>query len=79
MGMKMILEGCYTVKTRDRIGGTIRTDVYQFESGIFQAFSTYAQDKEEEYVGFAESFDNKEAIKLSRMDLRRDWKEEQSN
>lgn len=68
-----ISESFYRTKTRDRIGGTINTNVY-LEKGIFKAYSYYWQDEEEEIVGFAESYNDEEAVKLSRKDLRREWK-----
>ena len=73
MEIKLVLEECYFVKSSDRIAGTVRTDVYKHENGIFQAFSSHAQDKEEEFVGFGESYDDKTAIRLSRKSLRKEW------
>ena len=73
MEIKLVLEECYQVKSIDRIGGTVRTDVYKHESGIFQAFSHYEQDIEEEFIGAGESYDDEEAILLSRKSLRKDW------
>lgn len=75
MEIKLVLAECYYIRSRDRIGGTVRTDVYKHENGIFQAFSSYAQDKEEEFVGFGENHDDKIAIDLSRKGLRKAWKE----
>lgn len=73
MQVNVLSNGFYVVKTRDRIGGTLRTDVYKLENGVFQAFSHYMRDIDEETIGFAESFNAKEAIRLSRRDLRMKW------
>ncbi len=70
MQINVLSDGFYVVKTRDRIGGTLSTDLYELENGIFQAFSHYMRDLDEETIGFAESFYAKEAIRLSRRDLR---------
>ncbi|MCQ6275808.1 hypothetical protein JMM81_12685 [Bacillus sp. V3B] len=75
MEIKLIIEECYYVKTRDRIGETVRTNVFKHENGIYQAFSNYIFDKEEEYIGLGESYDEKEALRLSREALIKDWKE----
>jgi hypothetical protein len=66
----------YYVKTRDRVGGTVRTDVFQQENGTFEAYYFYAQDEDESIVGFAESMDDLAAIKSSRKNLRKEWKVE---
>jgi len=73
MEIKLVVDECYFVKSRDKIGGTIRTDVFKYEEGIYKAFSHYTRDKDEDFVGFGESYDDKEAIKLSRIALRKDW------
>ncbi|MBB6445075.1 hypothetical protein [Bacillus benzoevorans] len=73
MEVNVVSNGFHIVKTRDQIGGTLRTDVFELDTGRFQAFSNYIQDKEEEIIGFAESFNAKEAIRLSRKDLRKQW------
>lgn len=65
----------YYVKTRDKVGGTIRSDVYTLEDGMFRAYSTYWQDEDEEFVGVGESDDEQLAIRLSRKDLRKEWLE----
>lgn len=69
----------YFVKSRDRIGGTIRTDVFKLESDIYQAYSFYSQDKDEAIAGFGESDNDKIAIELSKQDLRKEWKAEYPN
>lgn len=69
-----VSESYYYTKTRDRIGGTIRTSVFRQENGTFQAFSSYFQDEDEEVVGYCESDDDKKAVSLSRKDLRKLWK-----
>lgn len=76
MQVKVAVNGYQMVKTRDRIGGTLKTAVYELENGRFKAFSNYIQDMEEEIIGFAESYTAKEAIRLSRKELRRKWQTE---
>ncbi|MEC1524479.1 hypothetical protein P9D43_20970 [Neobacillus niacini] len=71
-----ITESFYWVKTRDKIGGTIRTNVYKQDNGIFEAYSYYWQDEDEAIVGFSESYDDEQAIKWSRKELRKEWKSE---
>jgi hypothetical protein len=71
-----ITERHYHVKTRDRIGGTIRTNVFRNDDGLYEAYSHYWQDEDEAIVGFSESFDDEQAIKQSRKDLRKEWKAE---
>ncbi|MEH7255067.1 hypothetical protein V7111_23430 [Neobacillus niacini] len=75
MEKRQISESFYQVKSRDRVGGTIRTDVFRLESGIFEAFSSYRQDQDGSIVGFATSFDDEYAILQSRKALRKEWKE----
>lgn len=72
----IITDDYYYTKTRDRIGGTIRTNVFK-NNGIYEAFSIYWQDKEEEIVGYAKAYDDEQAAKQSRKNLRKEWKEEQ--
>ena len=50
MGIRLISENCYSVKTRNKNGEMLRTDVYQFENGVFQAYSFYANDEDEVIV-----------------------------
>lgn len=76
MEKRQIIEDYYYVKTRDRIGGTLRTDIFKLDSGIFRAYSFYAQDEDEAIVGIGESDNEEKAVKLSRKDLRREWKVE---
>lgn len=73
----MVSESFYHAKTRDRIGGTIVTDVFKQENGTFQAYSSYWQDEDEAVMGYGESYDDEQAVKLSRKALRKEWKEEQ--
>lgn len=73
MQHNILFNGFYAVKTRDQIGGTLRTEVYELDNGIVQTFSHYMRDLDEETIGFAESFNVKEAIRLSRRDLRKKW------
>lgn len=70
-----VTEDYYYTKTRDLIGGTIRTSVFRQENGAFQAFSSYFRDEDEEVVGYYESYDDEKAVSLSRKDLRKLWKE----
>nr|WP_295974335.1 hypothetical protein [uncultured Bacillus sp.] len=76
MQVQVVLNGYHIIKTRDRIGGTLITNLFELENGVFQAFSHYSQDKDEEFTGFSESCNTKEAIRLSRRDLRKKWVEE---
>ncbi|MDQ6601035.1 hypothetical protein [Bacillus salipaludis] len=66
----------YYAQTRDRVGGTIRTDVFLQENGFLKAYSSYWQDQDEEIVGYAESYDDEQAVLLSMKDLRKEWIEE---
>jgi hypothetical protein len=75
MEKRQITENFYIVKTRDRIGETIRTNVYGME-GHFEAYSCYMQDEDEAIVGFAECNNDEEAVKRSRKELRKEWKAE---
>ncbi|MBS4195799.1 hypothetical protein [Lederbergia citri] len=74
MEKHIIDDDYYYTKTRDRIGGTIRTDVFK-KNGVYKAFSSYWQDKDEEIVGWGESSDDIEAGRLSRKELRKEWRE----
>jgi hypothetical protein len=77
MEKRQITDNFYYVKTRDRVGGTVRTNVY-LKDGLFEAYSFYMQDEDEAIVGFAESNNDDEAVKRSRKELRKEWKEEQA-
>lgn len=70
-----VFENYFAAKTRDRIGGTIHTSVFKKENGIFHSYSSYWQDENEKIVGFAESSDEEQAVKQSRKNLRKEWKE----
>ncbi|CRK83001.1 hypothetical protein [Neobacillus massiliamazoniensis] len=74
MEKHQISDSFYYARTRDRVGGTIRTEVFKLENGIFKAFSSYSQDEDEKIVGFAQSCNDEEAVKLSRKALRKEWK-----
>ncbi|KYD11442.1 hypothetical protein B4102_2170 [Heyndrickxia sporothermodurans] len=65
------------LKTKDRIGGTLKTEVYRYNNEVYKAFSHYARDKDMVIVGYGESDSEEIAVKLSRKDLRKEWKEEQ--
>jgi hypothetical protein len=73
----MVSNEYYHTKTRDRIGGTVKTNVFLQENGLYGAYSFYWQDEDEKIVGYAENFNDERAVMLSRKDLRREWKEEQ--
>jgi hypothetical protein len=49
--------------------------VYEKE-GLFEAYSFYMQDEDGAIVGFAESNNDEAAVKCSRKELRKEWKEE---
>lgn len=75
MEIKLMIEECkLDIKSEDRFGGTVRMDVFKHENGIYQAISHYIFDKEENYIGLGEGYDEKEAIRLSREALVKDWK-----
>jgi hypothetical protein len=73
-----ITDKYFYVRTRDRIGGTVRTDIFLQEDGLHRAYSTYWQDEDERYVGFGESDDPKVAIRLSRKELQKEWIEKEN-
>jgi hypothetical protein len=79
MEKRQISESYYFVKTRDRVGGTIRTNVFTLENGSYIAYSSYAADEDGQIVGAGESTNDETAIKLSRKDLRKEWKAEKLN
>lgn len=72
MKKKYISETFFYTKTRDRIGGTIRTEVF-FEDGLYKAYSQYWQDQDDQAIGFAESTDEEKSVKQSRKSLRKEW------
>lgn len=74
----LISPNFYYTKTRDRIGGTVRTDVFRTKDNFYQAYSYYHQDEDQIITGYFESFDEVEAIKRSRKDLRKVWLEYQT-
>ena len=49
----------YYVTSRDRIGGTVRTEIFWKNNGLYQAYSSYAQDMDEEVIGYWENEDDK--------------------
>ena len=73
MGIRLISENCFSVNTRNRNGEVLRTDVYQFENGVFQAYSFYGNDENEVITGYGEDYNDKIAIDFSRKNLRK-WK-----
>jgi hypothetical protein len=62
-------------KTRDKIGGTIRTDLFTFEDNTYTAYSFYWQDEDEECVAEASGDNPDKVVKQSRKNLRKDWRE----
>jgi hypothetical protein len=62
----------YYIKTKDEIGETIKTAVFQLENGVFYAYSCYDQNRDKKIIGFGESENDKEAINLSKQDLRKE-------
>lgn len=67
------------LKTRDRVGGTITTDLYKLKNGSYIAYSSYSRDKDELIVGRGEGTDEAKTVKMSRKDLRIQWKKDSSN
>lgn len=61
------------LKIRDRIGGTIITELYTKEDGTYTAYSFYRQDENEECVAFATGVDPDKTVKQSRKNLRKEW------
>jgi hypothetical protein len=45
MEKRQITADFYQVKTRDRVGGTVRTNVFKEEDGLYKAYSFYMQDE----------------------------------
>lgn len=71
MNIRIVLEECITVKSRDHLRKTVITDIYKHQNGIYKAFSFYTKDKEERALGYGESYNKEEAVLLSRIDLRK--------
>jgi hypothetical protein len=61
------------IRTKDRIGGTIITESFRLENNTFQAHSSYKKD--DKIIGYAENNSEDLAVKLSRKQLRENWKE----
>jgi hypothetical protein len=70
--MRTAIEG-KQFKVRDRVGGTVITDLYKFEDGSFTAYSFYWQDEDEECVAEASGDDPEKTVKQSRKNLRKEW------
>lgn len=68
----------YYIKTKDEIGDTIRTAVFQLKNGLFYAYSCYDQKDDKKIIGFGESGNDKTVINLSKQDLRKEWKAKKS-
>lgn len=62
-------------KTRDRVGGTLITDLFWFADRTYVGYSYYLQDKEQECVSEASGKDPIKTLKQSRKNLRKDWVE----
>jgi hypothetical protein len=67
------------LKTRDRIGGTIITELYTKEDGTYTAYSFYRQDENEECVALATGVDPDKTVRQSRKNLREEWCEWKDN
>lgn len=63
------------LKTRDRIGGTIITELYTKEDGTYIAYSFYWQDKNQDCVALATGDDPDKTVRQSRKNLRDEWRE----
>jgi hypothetical protein len=74
VGLKRAI-GMEVKKTRDKIGGTIHTDLFKHEDGTYTAYSFYWQDEEEECVAEAMGEDPIKVVTQSRRNLRKDWME----
>jgi hypothetical protein len=61
------------LKTRDKIGGTLKTDLYKNEDGIYMAYSYYWKDEDQECVAHASGNDPDKTVKASRKNLRKEW------
>jgi hypothetical protein len=68
----------YYKSTKDEIGVTINTAVFQVENGVFHAYSCYDQNEDEKMIGFGESENDNKAIKLSKQDLKRDYRQSEN-
>ena len=68
----------YYIKTKDEIGDTIKTAVFQLENGLFHAYSCYDQKDDKKIIGFGKSENEKTAINLSKQDLRKEWEAKKS-
>lgn len=76
--LTLMLKSCSLEKSIDRVGNsrrTVRTEIYENRNGILQAFSHYSMDKEERVVGFGESSSKEEAVTLSKVHLKQQWRE----
>jgi len=67
------------LKTRDRVGGTITTDLYKLKNGSYIAYSSYSCDENGIIAGRGVDTDEAKTVKLSRVDLRRHWEKDSSN
>ena len=70
--MKEVLEHNH-FKTRDKIGGTLITDLYWHVDNTYIAYSYYLQDKEQVCVSEASGKNPVRTLKQSRKNLRKDW------
>lgn len=76
--MYKVIDG-FIVTSKDRLRGTVRTEVYEKENGEFSAFSYYTKDKNEVIIGMGTNNDKNVAIQDSINQLRNDWREAYSS
>lgn len=67
------------LKTRDKISGTIITELYTREDGTYTAYSFYWQDEKQECVGLASGDSPNTTVRKSRKNLRKEWREWKEN
>ena len=62
--------------TRDKIGGTLKTELCSHDDHTYTAISFYWQDEAGDCYGVATGTDPQNIVKKSRKKLRKEWKEE---
>lgn len=62
---------------RDKIGGTLKTELSSHDDNTYTAISFYWQDDEGDCYGVATGTDPQKTVKQSRKNLRKEWIEEQ--
>lgn len=63
--------------TRDKIGGTLKTELCSHDDHTYTAISFYWQDEDGDCYGAATGTNPQKIVKQSRKKLRKEWKEEQ--